>query len=158
MQLWLLRHAATEDRAPSGRDQDRRLTPDGRAQCHDLHAWISTSSMALPDRIYVSPAFRAQETARAVLGHLDMPSPSTEPRLWNATVGDLVSFVDEQSDARRLMLIAHNPGLEGLVRWLGGQLPVQGMKPCTLCVLDTAFPLTPGGSRSLAVYRPSESV
>jgi hypothetical protein len=30
MDVWILRHAKAEDRAPSGRDADRALTPDGK--------------------------------------------------------------------------------------------------------------------------------
>ena len=158
MDLWLLRHAKADTHAPSGRDQDRRLTPEGRSQCHGLHEWISQSGHHLPNDIRVSPALRAQETARTVLGHLPGSEPVDDPRLWEASVGELLSIIGEAQPATGLMLIAHNPGLEGLARWLGCRLPAQGMKPCTLCIIELSLPPSPGQGNTVAVYQHSESM
>ncbi|MFP4207884.1 MAG: SixA phosphatase family protein [Wenzhouxiangella sp.] len=158
MKIWLLRHASAEVRAPSGRDQDRRLTAAGRATCHELQAWIRDSGHPVPARVLVSPAQRTLETARTVLGHLDVPAPVIDDRLWNATVGDLVALLDQADEpADAIMLIAHNPGLEDLAGWLGGRLPVVGMKAGSLCILDTPRPLTPGQASTVACFQPSES-
>jgi phosphohistidine phosphatase len=159
MKIWLLRHADAEDRAPSGRDEDRRLTAKGRSDCHELHARIRDCGLELPSEVRVSPAQRAQETARTVLAHLPFPAPTSDPRLWNASVGDLVEIIDEAADQTRgLMLIAHNPGLEGVIRWLGGQLPAPGMKAGTLVVLEIDRPPAPGTARTAVVHQPKESM
>lgn len=158
MILWLLRHASAETRAPSGRDQDRRLTVSGRSLCHDLQAWIRACPQPRPSGLLVSPAQRTLETARTALGHLDFPAAVIEAGLWNASVGDLVEIVDRtgrHSDS--LMLVAHNPGLEGLVRWLGGRLPALGMKAGTLVILEVPGSLAPGQARTLATFQPSDS-
>lgn len=158
MKLWLLRHASAEHRASSGRDEDRRLTASGRSSCHDLQAWIRNCDLPIPDRLLVSPAQRTLETARCALAHLDFPEAEIEPRLWNASVGDLVAMIDqagENSDS--VMLIAHNPGLEELVRWLGGNLPVVGMKAGTLVIIETRFPLAPGQGRAVNIFQASDS-
>lgn len=158
MKLWLLRHATAEDRAPSGRDEDRRLTGSGRSTCHDLQAWIRDCKQPVPLRLLVSPAQRTLETARTALGHMEFPEPIIEPGLWNASVGDLVAVVDHRNDnPDSLMLIGHNPGLEGLVRWLGAELPVRGMKAGTLVILESPWPLAPGRARTIATFQPSDS-
>lgn len=158
MKLWLLRHASAEDRAPSGRDEDRRLTVSGRRTCHDLQAWIREYAEPLPGRILVSPAQRTLETSRTALGHLDFPPAVIEPGLWNASVGDLVKLVDQASaETSSLMLIGHNPGLEGLVRWLGGQLPIVGMKAGSLVILELPLPPAPERARTVAAFQPTDS-
>lgn len=81
------------------------------------------------------------------------------PTLWNASVGDLVALVDQtDQEVESLMLVAHNPGLEGLVRWLGGDLPTNGMKAGSLHILDVPRPLAPGQAKTLALFQPSDSV
>jgi phosphohistidine phosphatase len=158
MKIWLLRHASAEERASSGRDEDRRLTATGRSTCHDLQAWIRNCDQPNPVRLLVSPAQRALETARHTFGHLMFPDGEIEPRLWNASVGDLVAVIDELGkESRSVMLIAHNPGLEGLVRWLGGKLPAVGMKPGTLVIMDTPVPLQPGQGRAIRIFQASDS-
>lgn len=159
MKLWLLRHASAEHRSSSGRDEDRRLSPSGRSTCHDLQAWIRNCDLPFPSRVLVSPAQRTLETARIALGHLEFPEATPEQRLWNASVGDLVHLVDRigaQSDS--LMLIAHNPGLEGLVRWLGVKLPAAGMKAGTLAIMESPLPLSPGKGQAIRIFQASDSM
>ncbi|MEE4638029.1 MAG: histidine phosphatase family protein [Wenzhouxiangella sp.] len=158
MNIWLLRHASAEHRASSGRDEDRRLTAAGRSTCHDLQAWIRNCDQPKPTRLLVSPAQRTLETARHTFGHLNFPDGEIEPRLWNASVGDLVALIDEVGEtSKSVMLIAHNPGLEGLVRWLGGKLPAVGMKAGTLVIMETSAPLQPGQGRALRIFQASDS-
>src|SRR4051812_23501828 len=59
--LMLLRHAKTENDAPSGRDQDRRLDDRGRHDAAEIGRWIGRHP-PLPDLVLVSPAIRAHQT------------------------------------------------------------------------------------------------
>ena len=59
--LMLLRHAKTENDAPSGRDQDRRLDDRGRSDAAEIGGWIGRHP-PFPDFVLVSPAVRAQQT------------------------------------------------------------------------------------------------
>src|SRR6202044_2870125 len=59
--LMLLRHAKTENDAPSGRDQDRRLDNRGRADPAEIGGWIALHP-PFPDSVLVSPAVRAHQT------------------------------------------------------------------------------------------------
>jgi len=65
MELILWRHADAEDAAPGKPDAERSLTAKGKKQARRVAAWLGKR---LPDdaRILVSPAVRAQQTARAL--------------------------------------------------------------------------------------------
>ena len=59
--LMLLRHAKTENDAPSGQDQDRRLDDRGRLDAAAIGGWIGRHP-PFPDAVLVSTAVRAQQT------------------------------------------------------------------------------------------------
>lgn len=159
MQIWLLRHARAEASASSGRDEDRRLTPDGRTACHALQAWFRNHPASLPGTILVSPARRTVETAQTAFERLDLAAFQDEPSLWNASVGDLVALIQRyESGSQPLLLVGHNPGLEDLVIWLCGSIPVPGMKPGTLAIIDLDPPLRPGSGRLEHFVQPRDSV
>lgn len=62
MQIYLLRHGIAEDTSPSGRDADRRLTPEGKKK---LTAVLKNAAAAgvKPSLILSSPLIRARQTA-----------------------------------------------------------------------------------------------
>ena len=159
MKLWLLRHASAEAQAASGRDEDRRLNRAGRRSCEALNEWIQANVPHRPGTVLVSPAQRTLETAQSALAGLGFPQPVTDAALWNASPGDLAHLIDDNPGTEQdLMLIGHNPGLEGVARWLGARLPITGMRPATLVILELAQPLTPGSASTLACFQPSESI
>ncbi len=151
-ELWLLRHARAEDTSPDGRDRSRPLHEVGRQACSNLNHWLAQSeSTRLPEQVLVSPATRTRETAELALDGLDLPVHVHE-RLWLASAGDLLQIAEHGlANLNRLMLIAHNPGLESLARVLGGQLPASGFKPGTLIVLGLDKPLTRRPAQTLQV-------
>ena len=59
--LMLLRHAKTENDAPCGRDQDRRLDERGRLDAAEIGGWIGRHP-PFPDSVLVSTAVRSQQT------------------------------------------------------------------------------------------------
>ena len=73
MELIFWRHADAEDAAPGKSDADRSLTAKGEKQARRVAAWLGKR---LPDdaRILVSPARRAQQTARALTRHFETVS------------------------------------------------------------------------------------
>src|SRR3977135_3265458 len=102
--LMLLRHAKTENDAPSGQDQDRRLDDRGQFDAAAIGDWIGRHP-PFPDLALVSPAVRARpppvpapalvspavrahqpwEIAREAMKHL-APQPPVEfrPELYGA--------------------------------------------------------------------------
>src|SRR5580692_11948552 len=95
--LMLLRHAKTENEAPSGRDQDRRLDDRGRKDAAEIGGWIARHP-PVPDAVLVSPAVRAHQTweiAAAAIKELspkDLAPPHVEllPELYGADPSQLL--------------------------------------------------------------------
>jgi phosphohistidine phosphatase len=123
--LMLLRHAKTENEAPSGRDQDRRLDNRGRHDATEIGGWIGRHS-PFPDLVLVSHAVRAHQTweiAWEAMKEL-VPEPQVElmPELYGADVAQLLETIHEASsvDPRRLMIVGHNPGMHELALALAG--------------------------------------
>lgn len=112
LQLYLLRHAKAEAAAPTGKDHDRRLAPSGRADAQRMGAYLERHAIRA-DRTVLSTATRVQETWAALAPALSRPPvTSSEPRLFNASVMDILDVIRAQSDeTQSLMLVGHNPGL-----------------------------------------------
>lgn len=112
IRLLLLRHAEAEGAPPSGRDLDRRLTARGQADAAQIGRYLARHRL-VPDLAVVSNAARAQETWAAVASVLSAPPPViTEARLFNAGCADILSVLQAlPAEAKRPIVIAHNPGL-----------------------------------------------
>ena len=123
--LMLLRHAKTENEAPSGRDQDRRLDNRGRRDATEIGGWIARHS-PFPDLVLVSHAVRAHQTWEIAWEAMKerVPEPQVElmPELYGADVSQLLETIREASatDPRRLMIVGHNPGMHELALALAG--------------------------------------
>ena len=123
--LMLLRHAKTENEAPSGRDQDRRLDNRGRHDATEIGGWIGRHP-PFPDLVLVSHAVRAHQTWEIAWEAMKerVPEPQVElmPELYGADVSQLLETIHEASsaDPRRLMIVGHNPGMHELALALAG--------------------------------------
>ena len=148
--LMLLRHAKTENNAPSGRDQDRRLDDRGRKDAAEIGGVIA-SHPPFPDFALVSPAVRAHQTwelAWAAMKEI-VPPPHVElvPDIYGADPGQLLQCIRDVAagDPQRLLVVGHNPGMHELAlalteggdeagrRALADNLPTSG-----LVILDFA--------------------
>lgn len=155
-QLILLRHAHAEPQAAGQTDVERVLSPRGEAEADDAAAWLQCH--ALPQRVVVSPARRAQQTlARvvAVTGPLDQRE---DERIYEATPGTLIDVIESHRDVERLMLVGHNPGFESLAALLstGQSGDHRGMPPGGVAILtftETAV-LEPGAAELTAFWAP----
>jgi phosphohistidine phosphatase len=123
--LMLLRHAKTENDAPSGRDQDRRLDDRGRLDAAEIGGWMARHP-PFPDSVLVSPAVRSHQTWDIVRERMKdtVPSPRVEfvPELYGADPSTLLQVIHAAApdDPRRLLLVGHNPGLHELAFALTG--------------------------------------
>src|ERR1700758_5364496 len=123
--LMLLRHAKTENDAPSGRDQDRRLDNRGRLDAAEIGAWIGRNPPS-PSLVLVSHAMRALQTWEiaweAMKEQVTEPAVEIMPELYGADVSELLKTTRNASaaDPQRLMLIGHNPGMHELAIALAG--------------------------------------
>ena len=131
--LMLFRHAKTENDAPSGRDQDRRLDNRGRHDAAEIGGWIGRHP-PFPDLVLVSHAIRAHQTweiAWEAMKEL-APEPVVElvPDLYGADPAQLLQIIRDASasDPARLMLVGHNPGMHELALALTGSGDASGRK------------------------------
>jgi phosphohistidine phosphatase len=110
--LLLLRHAQA---AHGPADVERPLTERGARQAASAGAWLARSGL-VPDRVVVSPALRAArswELAGAPL--LPRPTVVVDPRIYDATVEELLAVVRETpEDVRTLAVVGHNPSIGSL--------------------------------------------
>jgi phosphohistidine phosphatase len=114
-ELLILRHGTAEDRAPSGRDADRDLTPKGEAQARA--AGVALAALGLqPDVVLASPKVRAWRTATLAcealsaspVEHAGVVGLDRDEALLAAGLGD------------RVLLVGHEPDLSGTIHDLTG--------------------------------------
>ena len=123
--LMLLRHAKTENDAPSGRDQDRRLDHRGHHDAAEIGRWIGRNP-PFPSLVLVSPAVRALQTWEVAWEAMKevVPAPHVElmAELYGADVSQLLETIRDAAsvDPKRLMVVGHNPGMHELAVALGG--------------------------------------
>ena len=107
MDLILWRHADAEDGAP---DLARRLTPQGEQQAQRVAAWLRTQ---LPRdlALRVSPALRAQQTARALREDFE----TVYELAPGASVGAILKVAGNQGT---VVLVGHQPDLGQAIAYL----------------------------------------
>jgi phosphohistidine phosphatase len=131
--LMLLRHAKTENDAPSGRDLDRRLDNRGRSDAAEIGGWIGRHP-PFPDSVLVSHAIRAHQTWEIAWEAMKdrVPQPQVEliSELYGADRSQLRQTIREASaaDPKVLMLVGHNPGMHELALALAGSGDAAGRK------------------------------
>jgi phosphohistidine phosphatase len=120
MELILWRHAEAEAGEP---DLGRKLTGKGEKQARRMAEWLHAH---LPDstRILVSPAIRAQQTARALaeVGHRKLRT--AEALSPGAGPTELLAAVDWPDARAPIVVVGHQPTLGWVVsQLLGGGPP-----------------------------------
>jgi phosphohistidine phosphatase len=134
----LLRHAKSSWDSPALSDFQRPLNARGLRDAPRIGAWIAGQGIR-PDWVLCSAAARAQETLAGLQTTLDLDANITVTEdlylAHPATVVELLSQVDNSFDCS--LVIAHNPGMEGLLRGLCGA--DTSMPTCALAVIK--FPI-----------------
>jgi phosphohistidine phosphatase len=113
LRLMLLRHAKSSWDEPGVVDRDRPLSARGR-RAAALMAMEIVSRDLLPDRILCSPARRTRETLAALVPHLaDETRIAITGELYEPSSGDYLRVIGSRcADAKRLMVIGHNPAIQ----------------------------------------------
>lgn len=127
--VWILRHAKAEDRAASGRDADRALTPEGRRRAGAVGRGLAALAPSI-EAVLTSPYRRARETAEAAAGALGIEevieSRSLEPsRKPSEAASELAA-----KGWRSVLVVGHQPHLGSLVGFLalgdaGQEMPLR---------------------------------
>jgi phosphohistidine phosphatase len=120
LQLYLLRHAdAGDPMAWPGDDAERPLSAKGKRQARRLGSLLAGIGWR-PDVILTSPKIRAAQTARIVGDAVDV-TPDDEGRLASSfELGDLRGLLAGHPDARRVVLVGHDPDFSSIASTLTG--------------------------------------
>lgn len=141
-------------------DHDRPLNTRGKHDAPEVGRMLREQSL-VPDLIVTSSAKRARKTARIVAENCGYEAEVCETRtLYLASpqtyIEQLRNLADEPG---RVMVVGHNPGLEGLVRVLTGQsetMPTAALAVVSLEV-DRWSQLTGGQQGKLVhLWRPKD--
>jgi phosphohistidine phosphatase len=113
--LTLLRHAKSTWDDPVARDFDRPLNRRGRLAANTIGREMRAQGL-LFDQVVASPAVRVRETLQEVASGYGQPlQPAFEQRVYMASPETLLEIVHEADDgADKLLIVGHNPGLEGI--------------------------------------------
>jgi len=134
--LLLLRHAKS-DRSDGGVDDfDRPLAPRGERAAPVMGRYLQARKL-IPDLVLCSSALRARRTWDLVLPELKAaPQVAFRKGLYLAPPSRLLAAVRRTPAAvKTLMLIGHNPGMEGLALRLAG-----GGRAKDLAAMAAKFP------------------
>jgi len=114
VELWLLRHAEAEERAASGRDEDRRLTDAGVKQAEAAGRGIAAVSGGI-GLVLTSPYLRARQTAEAASRALGVQAArSTRALEPERDPGEILSEIEGESE-EAILLVGHAPLLGHLL-------------------------------------------
>jgi phosphohistidine phosphatase len=157
--LLIMRHAKSSWDDASLDDFDRPLNDRGRGAAPFMGRLLREKGL-VPQIVIASPARRARETAELVREALGSEVEIRfDERIYEAAVGTLAEVVSEiGDDFDRAMLVGHNPGFEGIVRHLTGEL--EAMPTAAVAVVEIASDSwrEAAGGRLAAVYRPKDEM
>jgi phosphohistidine phosphatase len=120
--IYLLRHAKSSWENADLADFDRPLNRRGLENAPAVGGKIYENKFRI-DSIISSPAKRAKHTAILVREAAQIESPIRfEERIYEASPQSLLKVASETGDDKiSLLLVGHNPGLEGFIKLLTGE-------------------------------------
>src|SRR5215510_12834511 len=124
--LYLLRHAKSSWDDESKQDFERPLTSRGRKACAVVGELIEEKGIDF-DLVLVSTALRTRQTIELVKERAKFRGEVRyDERIYEATVAQLLEVISQvDNDRKTVLLVGHNPGMEGLLNLLtGGEVRV----------------------------------
>lgn len=120
--LYLLRHAHSGWGDSSRSDFDRTLSVRGESEVAGVGELMRERGVA-PTLVLCSPALRTRRTSERVLeGAGTEAELRLEARIYDATPELLLEVLSEiADDVAEVLLVGHNPGMEGLLAHLTGE-------------------------------------
>jgi phosphohistidine phosphatase len=121
MKILLIRHAAAVPRGTPGiADDDRSLTPRGRAKFRAAARGLA-EIVDRPDALLTSPLPRARATADIAAAAFRKITPRVEPDLGRSSVEAIVAVLAKYPSDALVAIVGHEPTLSSLLaRFLGG--------------------------------------
>ncbi len=136
--LLLLRHAKSSHADEGISDHDRPLTRRGRRDAARIGRLLDEIDL-IPEAIIASTSQRTLETAELVVEACDAGARiESDERLYLASRRVIVRVLQgARAQARCVMIVGHNPGLEELVTSLTGQS--EHLSTATLTQIDLSI-------------------
>lgn len=130
-----MRHAKSSWSDPSLADFDRPLNERGSRTAPLIGAVMAERKLS-PQLILTSPALRAKTTAEIVSESSGLKAElKFDERIYEASPRSLSQVVAElPDDIESAMIVGHNPGIEGFIRYLTGRL--EPMPTAALAIID----------------------
>lgn len=122
-ELLLLRHGKSDWETQCD-DFNRPLKDRGKRGAQRIGVWLAQHELE-PDYIISSPAERALVSAEKCCKAMGLGSQGihSEPRVYAADTDMLLAVLaDCPEQAKRVMLVGHNPALEELLSWLSDEV------------------------------------
>ncbi|MEU0060572.1 histidine phosphatase family protein [Streptomyces sp. NPDC006334] len=162
----LFRHAKAD--WPQVTDHERPLSERGRQDAAVAGRKLTDTGISI-DLALCSTATRTRETWKlAVHEFPHRPKTVYEERIYEASPGELIALLNEApDDVRNLILVGHNPGVQGLADILSGtsegdareRMNGRGFPAAAFAVVSFDGPwksLEPGTATLLDYWAPSE--
>lgn len=136
--IYLLRHAKSSWDDASLSDFERPLNERGMNTAPFMGKVISRRGYS-PSVIITSPAKRAATTAEIVIESAGVNAElRSDHRIYEASPNTLRTVAAETSnDLDSVMLVGHNPGMEGFIRYLTGR--IEPMPTAALAVIELSI-------------------
>lgn len=143
-ELMIVRHAKSDwdNQLP---DFDRPLSKRGRLAAVNMGNYLNEHGL-IPDRMLISSAMRTRQTATLLLDNLNVPDSEViyNDALYLASITSLLNVINDYAEEnQRLLVLAHNPGVDELLRYLASSPPPltrssKLMVTCAVAVLQFA--------------------
>lgn len=159
--LYILRHAKSSWDNAELADFDRPLNDRGRIAAPFM-GQVMYGRQIQPGVFLSSPAKRSKQTAILIKETAELKAPlNYDERIYEASPQILLQVISETDNAANsMMLVGHNPGIEGLIRYLTGK--IEPMPTAALAVIELnvdSWRDTDADSGSLAdLIRPKEEM
>ncbi len=133
--LYVMRHAKSSWDDASMADFDRPLNERGK-QAAPFMGGLMRRRQMLPEIIVSSPAKRARSTAKRVCEGGSLAAEVIfDERIYEASPNALREIVADLDEAySSAMLVGHNPGMEGFIRYLTGH--IEPMPTAAIAVVE----------------------
>lgn len=157
--LFLLRHAKSSWTDPSLADFDRPVNERGVDELQFIGNYVRDSGIAIGS-IISSPAKRAISTAVDIREAAGLESEvQVDEHIYEASPLALLRVVSGlSSEAESVLIVGHNPGLEGFIRLLTGAthpMPTAALADISF-EIDDWVQITAGSGKLNGIVRPPE--
>ena len=158
-ELLLLRHAKSSWKDSSLSDHQRPLNARGRAAAPRMGTLVRQLEL-LPELILSSDSARTRETVELFVESAQCDAEiQFLPELYHASSQDLLECAQSAGGVHRLMLVAHNPGMEDLYERISGEhepFPTAALAAFRFNINDWSHQPSRGQAALIGLWRPKE--